>query len=92
MSPDFENVLVAGAGIAGLGAALALSDARRRITILDRDPPPPDTSPDDAFYAWERRGATQHGVARVDDGRERRRALHWNAGFPPISARMAWPG
>jgi 2-polyprenyl-6-methoxyphenol hydroxylase-like FAD-dependent oxidoreductase len=59
MSLDFENVLVVGAGIAGLGAALALSDGSRRITILDRDPPPPDTSPDDAFYAWERRGATQ---------------------------------
>jgi 2-polyprenyl-6-methoxyphenol hydroxylase-like FAD-dependent oxidoreductase len=59
MSDTGESVLVVGAGIAGLGAALALSDGRRKITVLDRDPPPPDTSPDDAFYAWERRGATQ---------------------------------
>jgi 2-polyprenyl-6-methoxyphenol hydroxylase-like FAD-dependent oxidoreductase len=59
MSADRETVLVAGAGIAGLGAALALGDGSRHVTILDRDPPPPDSSPDDAFYAWERRGATQ---------------------------------
>jgi 2-polyprenyl-6-methoxyphenol hydroxylase-like FAD-dependent oxidoreductase len=54
-----ETVLVAGAGIAGLGAALALSDGKRRVTILDRDPPPPDASPEEAFRTWERRGATQ---------------------------------
>jgi 2-polyprenyl-6-methoxyphenol hydroxylase-like FAD-dependent oxidoreductase len=59
MSASGESVLIAGAGIAGLGAALALGDGTRRITVLDRDPPPPDTSPDDAFYAWERKGATQ---------------------------------
>src|SRR5204863_6640873 len=54
-----ERVIVAGAGIAGLGAALALGDGTREITILDRDPPPPDLSPDEAFYRWERKGATQ---------------------------------
>ncbi len=54
-----ETVLVAGAGIAGLGAALALCDGKRRVTILDRDPPPPDASPEEAFRTWERRGATQ---------------------------------
>jgi 2-polyprenyl-6-methoxyphenol hydroxylase-like FAD-dependent oxidoreductase len=54
-----ERVLVAGAGIAGLGAALALGDGGRDVVLLDRDPPPPDTSPDDAFQHWERRGATQ---------------------------------
>jgi 2-polyprenyl-6-methoxyphenol hydroxylase-like FAD-dependent oxidoreductase len=59
MSSDRETILVAGAGIAGLGAALALADGKRQITVLDRDPAPPDTSPDDAFYDWDRRGATQ---------------------------------
>src|SRR5205823_4181043 len=54
-----ECVIVVGAGIAGLGAALALGDGTREITILDRDPPPPDLSPDEAFYRWERKGATQ---------------------------------
>ncbi len=54
-----ERVLIAGAGIAGLGAALAFGDGTRDVTILDRDPPPPDISPDEAFYNWDRKGATQ---------------------------------
>ncbi|HEY1631725.1 MAG TPA: hypothetical protein VGF56_10425 [Rhizomicrobium sp.] len=54
-----ERVLVAGAGIAGLGAALALGGGDREVIILDRDPPPPDLSPDEAFTKWERKGATQ---------------------------------
>jgi 2-polyprenyl-6-methoxyphenol hydroxylase-like FAD-dependent oxidoreductase len=54
-----ERVLVAGSGIAGLGAALALSDGSRDVIFLDRDPPPPETSPEEAFTQWERRGATQ---------------------------------
>jgi 2-polyprenyl-6-methoxyphenol hydroxylase-like FAD-dependent oxidoreductase len=51
--------LVAGAGISGLGAALAFGGGKRKVTILDRDPPPPELSPDEAFYRWERKGATQ---------------------------------
>ncbi|HEY0104504.1 MAG TPA: hypothetical protein VGB91_00365 [Rhizomicrobium sp.] len=54
-----EHILVAGSGIAGLGAALAFGGGARRITLLDRDPPPPSVSADAAFYEWERRGATQ---------------------------------
>ncbi len=54
-----EHILVAGSGIAGLGAALAFGGGTRRITILDRDPPPPAGSADEAFYSWERKGATQ---------------------------------
>ncbi len=54
-----EHILVAGSGIAGLGAALAFGGGTRRVTILDRDPPPPEGSAEDAFYNWERRGATQ---------------------------------
>ena len=54
-----EHVLIAGGGIAGLGAALAFGGGTRRITVLDRDPPPPTGSAEEAFYNWERRGATQ---------------------------------
>jgi 2-polyprenyl-6-methoxyphenol hydroxylase-like FAD-dependent oxidoreductase len=54
-----ESILVAGAGIAGLGAALALCDPNRTLILIDRDPPPPDASPEEAFHTWERRGATQ---------------------------------
>ncbi|HEX2592833.1 MAG TPA: hypothetical protein VHL34_15125 [Rhizomicrobium sp.] len=54
-----ERVLIVGAGISGLGAALAFGDGTREVIILDRDPPPPDISPDEAFYKWDRKGATQ---------------------------------
>ncbi len=54
-----EHVLVAGAGITGLGVALALGGSGRRISVIDRDPAPPEMSPEEAFAHWERRGATQ---------------------------------
>lgn len=63
------SVLVAGAGIAGLGAALALSGENRTVTVVDRDPPPPDTSIDDAFRTWERRGVGQLRHSHVFLGR-----------------------
>ncbi|HKD20698.1 MAG TPA: FAD-binding protein [Rhizomicrobium sp.] len=64
-----ETVVVAGAGIAGLGAALALADGKRQVTLVDRDPPPPDASPEEAFLTWERRGATQLRHSHVFLGR-----------------------
>ena len=63
-----EHVLVAGAGIAGLGAALALGDTRR-VTLLDRDRAAPTGDAEDAFAHWERRGATQLRHSHVFLGR-----------------------
>jgi 2-polyprenyl-6-methoxyphenol hydroxylase-like FAD-dependent oxidoreductase len=51
-----ERVLVIGAGMAGLWTAMALAGSGRGITVLDRDPPPPDGGPDVAFAEWQRRG------------------------------------
>ena len=51
-----EKVLVLGSGIAGLSTALALHGSNRELVIIDRDAPPPDTSADEAFEVWERRG------------------------------------
>jgi len=51
-----EQVLIIGAGIAGLSTALALGASGREIVIIDRDPPPPETSADEAFEQWERKG------------------------------------
>ena len=54
-----ESVVVLGAGIAGLCVALALAPTGRRVTLLERDPPPPAGDPDAVFEHWRRRGASQ---------------------------------
>ena len=51
-----EQILVIGAGIAGLCTALALAPTGRTVTLLERDPPPPSGDPDEAFVDWNRRG------------------------------------
>ncbi|MFT3808963.1 MAG: hypothetical protein QM698_03530 [Micropepsaceae bacterium] len=64
-----EHIIICGAGIAGLSAAMALSHADRTITVIDRDPPPPDLGPDEAFESWERKGVTQLRHSHVFLGR-----------------------
>ena len=53
-----ERVAVVGAGIAGLGAAMALAREGREVLLIDRDPPPP-ANLETAFDTWERKGVTQ---------------------------------
>ena len=48
-----EQVLVIGAGMAGLWTALALAPTGRAVTILERDPPPPEGGADEAFDDWQ---------------------------------------
>jgi 2-polyprenyl-6-methoxyphenol hydroxylase-like FAD-dependent oxidoreductase len=52
------DVVIVGAGIGGLGSALALARAGHRVTIVERDdtPMPPDV---EAAFDWDRRGAPQ---------------------------------
>ncbi|MGH9246557.1 MAG: FAD-dependent oxidoreductase [Acidimicrobiales bacterium] len=52
------RVVVIGAGVAGLGSALALARDGHEVTVLERDDAPMPTDPEDAF-AWDRRGAPQ---------------------------------
>ena len=54
-----ESVVVVGAGIAGLCTALRLGAGRRRVTLLERDQPPPEGGPDAAFERWQRSGVGQ---------------------------------
>ena len=53
-----DTVAVIGAGMAGLWTALALAPTGRRVTLLDRDPPPPEGDADAAFNDWAHRGVT----------------------------------
>lgn len=53
-----ESVLVIGAGIGGLCAALSLSPTGRQITLLERDGEPPSGDLDAAFEGWRRGGAS----------------------------------
>jgi flavin-dependent dehydrogenase len=60
------RVVVVGAGIGGLGAALALSRTGHRVTLVERDDTPLPATVEAAFD-WDRRGAPQvrhsHGFA-----------------------------
>ena len=56
---ESEQVLVVGAGVAGLFAAMMLADPSRTVVILERDPPPGSADADDAFAHWHRRGVGQ---------------------------------
>lgn len=51
-----QPVLIIGAGMAGLFTALALGSRGQSVTVLERDPPPPDGGADAAFDDWNRRG------------------------------------
>lgn len=48
-----------GAGVGGLGSALALSRAGHRVTVVERDAISMPRSPEAAFDRWRRRGAPQ---------------------------------
>ncbi len=53
------EVIVIGGGIAGLGAALALSRGGHHVTVLEKDSTPLPESAVQAFERWDRRGAPQ---------------------------------
>jgi 2-polyprenyl-6-methoxyphenol hydroxylase-like FAD-dependent oxidoreductase len=53
------EILVLGAGVVGLGAALLLAGDGHSVTVLERDPQPPPEQATDAWTAWERRGVNQ---------------------------------
>ena len=55
---DKLHVVVVGAGIGGLGAALAFSRAGHRVTLVERDDTPMPADVDGAFD-WRRTGAPQ---------------------------------
>jgi len=53
-----SEVVIIGAGIAGLASALTLSRSGHHVTLVERDATPLPADPDGAFE-WDRRGAPQ---------------------------------
>ena len=51
-----RSILILGAGIAGLCSALALSGKGHTITLIEKDPPPPEGGADVAFADWKHAG------------------------------------
>ncbi len=64
------KIVIVGAGVSGLGAALMLARSGHEIVLLERDATPLPNDPDEAFH-WERRGAPQvrHSHAFLARGR-----------------------
>jgi 2-polyprenyl-6-methoxyphenol hydroxylase-like FAD-dependent oxidoreductase len=53
------RIVVLGAGVCGLAAALMLRRDGHDVTVLERDPAPVPDSGEDAWERWERPGVTQ---------------------------------
>jgi flavin-dependent dehydrogenase len=54
------RVVVLGAGVAGCAAALAFAQQGQDVTVIDRDPGPSATDPDEVFDTWSSPGVAQH--------------------------------
>jgi len=53
------EIVVAGAGVVGLGTAMLLAADGHQVTVLERDPEPPPADPVDAWERWNRPGVNQ---------------------------------
>ena len=53
------DVVIAGAGVVGLAAALLLAKDRHRVTVLERDRAAPAEDPEAAWTGWQRREVSQ---------------------------------
>ncbi len=54
---DAQNIAVVGGGMAGMLAALVLARDGHRVTVYECDDTDVPESADEAFDAWDRRGA-----------------------------------
>jgi flavin-dependent dehydrogenase len=54
------RVVVLGAGVAGCATALALGQDGHEVVLLDRDPGPTATDPDETFQTWSAGSIAQH--------------------------------
>jgi 2-polyprenyl-6-methoxyphenol hydroxylase-like FAD-dependent oxidoreductase len=60
-----KRVVIVGGGVGGLASALALKGSEHAVYIVERDPPPPDIAPAQAFEQWPREGVPQFRHAHI---------------------------
>jgi 2-polyprenyl-6-methoxyphenol hydroxylase-like FAD-dependent oxidoreductase len=53
------QIVVVGAGICGLNAAMLLASDGHTVTVLERDLEPPPATAEEAWDSWERKGVNQ---------------------------------
>lgn len=53
------EIVIVGAGIGGLGSALALGRQGRRVIVCERDAAPVPASTEEMWFAWPRPGVAQ---------------------------------
>lgn len=80
------RVVVVGAGIGGLAAALGLARSGHEVIVLERDPSPPPPSADEAFAVWSRPGTPQ---ARMHHGFSARARQELSAHAPDVIDSLA---
>lgn len=56
------EIVVAGAGICGLTAAMLLAKDGHTVTVLERDLEPPPATAEEAWAGWQRKGASQFSL------------------------------
>ena len=59
------RIVVVGAGVVALGAAMLLADDGHQVTVLERDPDPPPGDPAEAWERWQRPGLNQFRQGHV---------------------------
>jgi 2-polyprenyl-6-methoxyphenol hydroxylase-like FAD-dependent oxidoreductase len=59
------QIVVLGGGVVGLSTAMLLARQGHSVTVFERDGAPVPGSPEDAWYAWDRRGVTQFRMPHI---------------------------
>lgn len=65
------EIVVLGGGVSGLAAGMLLRRDGHEVTVLERDPDPVPSSPEEAWERWSRDGVTQFRLAHYLTSRGR---------------------
>ena len=84
-----SRVVVLGAGVGGLAAAIGLGRRGHQVTVVERDLGPTTDDGDEAFLTWERRGVPQFRQPHAFSARSRNLLL---AHAPDVIERLKADG